>query len=527
MADDELGPEGFVTRGIPSARRGYDKRVVDTLVAEAVERWAELKRRYDELFAAVENEGGREHLGRNLRAVGDEVGRILAAAGEAADGIRERARSDADRLLADATALAEQTRREADEDAFAARRDAWETGTDLLDLARETAAAIIGEADDAAMLVRAAAEKEAHRRLAITRKEQDDIIRAARYELDRQVVQARDLAAEMLSAVSEESVELEPTPTQDERRRELLGEIERIRSARMIERVAVLPTEPFPGGKEEVLFGELDPKAADLSDALAAEVERLGDVPPAPPTAAARVTPPPVIAADDVGTLFEALRTTSEVDVLPADGPADPVALRDRLVLPAHNLGLREMKRRIADLQTVALDALRSGGWTVDAAAIVADLTPAVEPAVQRASAAGLEAARTLAGVQRDRVVGSARVKRLIATMAADLSTQLRSAGSGEGGPEEKAATVGRVFRAWRTDEAERWVRVLVDAAYHDELLDALGGAGFRVVGVAVGSPCAECPAAAGAEWDAGAPPPDGLRVPPAHLSCSCTIAPA
>lgn len=531
MADDDLGPEGFGTRGIPSARRGYDKRVVDTLVAEAAQRWAELKRRYDELSTAVEQAGGREHLSRNLAAVGEEVARILTAAGDAATGMRERAAADAAEVVRDAEALADRMRRDADDDAFVARKDAWETGTALLDLVRETAAAIITEAEGGAMLIRAEAEKEAHRRLAITRKEQDDILRSARYELDRQIAQARDLAAEMLSTASEDTHELLPTPTQDERRRELLDEIERIRAARSIDQVSVLPLQQPLLRREGVHFGELDPKAPELSDALAAEVQSLTDAPPpAPreePPPARRREPSPAPFADDVGTLFEALRTTSEVDVLEPDGDTDPMVLHDRLVLPAHNLGLRELKRRIVDLQNIALDGLRAAGWSPDAALIAGDVTPALEPALQKAAAAGLEAARTLAGVRVDKPAGSPRVKRLIATMASDLASQLRTAAGGEAGREETVATVGRVFRAWRTDEAERWVRALVDAAYHDELLGALAGSGFEVVGIAPGAVCAECPAAAGVAWDPSGVPPDGVRVPPAHLGCVCTIGPA
>ena len=85
-----------------------------------------------------------------------------------------------------------------------------------------------------------------------------------------------------------------------------------------------------------------------------------------------------------------------------------------------------------------------------------------------------------------------------------------------------------RRLRTWRTDECERWVRAIVDAAYHDELLAALVKGGYQAVrGVTEGHPCAECPSATGAVWDPSGDPPDGTRVPPAHLGCGCTIAPA
>jgi len=533
MADDDLGPEGFGTRGIPSARRGYDKRVVDTLVSEAVERWVELKRRYDALRAEVDRAGGLEHLARDLKAVGDDVSRILEAAKEAADGMRVRAQSDADVVGTGAAADAAAVVQEAEDQAFQTRRDAWETGAELLALVRETASAILAEAEDDALLVRAEAERESHRRLAVTRKEQDDMIRSGRYELERQITNARDLAAEMLSVARTEEVSLVPTPDQEERRREVLGEIERLRASRGIEAINVLPAEPVPVRRSfEVLPGEVDSGLPDLSDALAAEVEQLGADrggrrPDTAPRAAQSSRRSARSVPDDVGTLFEALRTTAEVDVLMGEGDSDPVSFHERVVVQAYNLGLRDLKRRIVDLQAVALEGLRTTGWSPEARAVTAELSPSFDQAVQRASAGGVEAARALGGVEAGQPAGSDRARRLIAMMAQELTSQLRSAAAGEAGPEETAAKMSRVFRTWRIDECERWVRAIVDAAYHDELLSALAGGGCDSVrGVSTGTPCAECPAANGAVWDPAGPPPEGTRLPPAHLGCTCTIAP-
>jgi hypothetical protein len=114
-----------------------------------------------------------------------------------------------------------------------------------------------------------------------------------------------------------------------------------------------------------------------------------------------------------------------------------------------------------------------------------------------------------------------------MAMMSQELTSQLRTATGGEGGIEETAARMSKVFREWRTDDCERWVRAIVDAAYHDELLAALADGGYSAVrGVSEGTPCAECPAATGAVWDPAGEPPEGTRLPPAHLGCVCTIAP-
>jgi len=549
MVDDDLGPEGFSTRGIPSAKRGLDKRVVDNLVAEAVERWAELKRRYDALQAEVDRAGGLEHLTRNLKSVGDDVTKILEVAKEAADRMRERAQTDMTTANAALEEQAAAVVREAEQQAFQMRGDAWNTGIELLDLVRETSSAIIAEAEDDALLIRAEAERESHRRLAVTRKEQDDILRNARYELDRQIAVARDLAAEMLETAQEEGIELHPTPEQDMRRRELLDDIERLRALRGIEEVSVLTAEPIMARsrddrirREDSGFRDFEPGLGELSDSLAAEVEQLGGkrgsaVSTAPPKAASRRLPRSD--SDDVGTLFEALRTTSDVEVVvETEEPVervervprptvDPLVVHERAVVPAHNLGLRDLKRRIVDLQAEALEALRTTGWTPEPRALLAALAPSLDQAVQRASAGGVAAARTLAGIEVDGPIGSDRARRLMSMMAQELASQLRSAAGAEGSTEEIAARMSKVFRAWRTDDIERWVSAIVDAAYHDELLAALadgGQAGVR--GVSDGAPCAECPAATGAVWDPAGPPPDGSRIPPAHLGCTCTIVP-
>jgi hypothetical protein len=546
MVDDDLGPEGFSTRGIPSARRGYDKRVIDNLIAEAVERWGELKHRYDDLHDQVSLGGGLDNWTRDLNALGEEIGRILSSAAEAADGMRSRAQADADKLILESTEQAAETIEEAEEQAFIVRRDAWESGTELLELVREAVAEILYEAETEAGILRAEAEKDAHRRVAATRKEMDDLIRAARYELDRQVAAARDLASEMLSTVDgDEESPLQPAQTRDDRRRRLLSEIDRIRATHSIEEVAVLPA----GSHDDVgvLFGELDPSQDDLSDALAAEVEELSNrvgempapaaysMPPSPvrtPSPAPVSTPaaaPPVDVGlglgDDVGTLFESLRTTSDVAV--DLDISDPPGLRDRLIQPAYELGVRDVKRRIVDLQNTALDGMRTGTvWTPDVERIMGVVAPALEASLQRASMAGSEAADVIAGAGRNRPGDSARARQYIESMAQDLATQLRGALMGKSAG-EAAAAVTSVFRSWRTDGADPWVRAMANAAYHDELLAALSESGFTAVrGIAGGTLCAECPAGNGASWDPAAHPPAGTRLPPAHLDCACSVAP-
>jgi hypothetical protein len=111
--------------------------------------------------------------------------------------------------------------------------------------------------------------------------------------------------------------------------------------------------------------------------------------------------------------------------------------------------------------------------------------------------------------------------------MAGELAAQVQAAvaGSAGAGPLEVASAVARVFRAWRSDEAERWVRTVAYAAYHDSLAAGLAVSGVaRVVPVAAGLLCAECPALRGESWDPAGKPPEGTVRPPAQPGCICTI---
>ena len=113
-----------------------------------------------------------------------------------------------------------------------------------------------------------------------------------------------------------------------------------------------------------------------------------------------------------------------------------------------------------------------------------------------------------------------ARCGSLVQAMAGDLAAQVQAAvaGAAGAGPLEVAAAVARVFRAWRGEEAERWVRTVAYAAYHDSLLAGLAVSGVaEVVAVASGLLCPECPAGRGAAWDPAGNPPPGTARPPAH----------
>ena len=204
--------------------------------------------------------------------------------------------------------------------------------------------------------------------------------------------------------------------------------------------------------------------------------------------------------------------------------------MRERLLLPVQNRALRRVKEGIVELQNLALDALRvSGSWEGPSAA-AATLAAALDPVAEEGAEAGAVAAGRFIGGEPPAPVISARSAALVATMAGDLVGQVQAAvaGASGAGPLEVAAAVARVFRAWRSDEAERWVRAVAYAAYHDSLLAGLAVAGVTAVApVASGLLCPECPAGRGAAWDPAGSPPSGTARPPAHPDCVCTVQPA
>lgn len=554
MAEELVGPEYLTTRGIPSSRRGYDKRVVDAVLSEARGHWQQLLDRYHELRQVVEATGGIDFLGKELSEVGRDVGEVLASAQQAADGIRTRSRAEAERIEREAADEAAAVVAEAEQQAFDLRSDAWDGGMELIESIEAEGERIIQAAKDSALLIRAQAEKDAHRHIAGAEREASDLVRQARYEADRQLNQARELAQTIIDRAAAPSF-IEPgdtvqvrDPGVERRRDEILGEIERIRLQQNVDSVTVFDNEPKLPDDDR----PYEPDGIDLSDVLAAEVGELrgdpgdviaADAPNDPAVVTVSTTPPgprhgTVDPArdlfgteDDVGTLFEALRTTGEQPqpVVEEQLPADPFELRDQLLGPVVDEAARDTKRRIVDLQNEALAGLRSTGWEPSPPTVARELGRSLEPLILKAASAGATAAGPLAGLRGSIADPGARAGQVVSGMAASLAGQLAAAIEDATNPELAAEEVSRVFRTWRNEEAERWVGNVAGAAYHDSLLSAMRAGGVDKVRALVGSDpvCAECPGPGGLSWRPGREPPDETKIPPASVTCTCTVVPA
>jgi len=112
--------------------------------------------------------------------------------------------------------------------------------------------------------------------------------------------------------------------------------------------------------------------------------------------------------------------------------------------------------------------------------------------------------------------------------LADELHEALGHSREAEAGEREVAAALSKVFRTWRTDGAERWLRSASFSAYHDGLLWGLAELGVaKVRGIVNGSSCSECPGRLGERWTPGDDLPSGTGIPPVHIDCQCTLAPA
>lgn len=280
-----------------------------------------------------------------------------------------------------------------------------------------------------------------------------------------------------------------------------------------------------------------DPAAADESP----EGEREEIFPAAPEAEPASAQPP----SEEVFELFRRLRspgaaepstdteqppppqvrvpeppaTHDEETIVPQSvdgGEGDAFETRERLLIPITNSALRAIKRVLTDAQNEALDQIRQseGQWFPEPELLGADLRDELESLVADATEAGREAATEFgvgAGPPAEPAPG--HLDSVSTELGQALTTALSSAGAGV---RERSAAASRVFRGWRTDEAERRVRWVAMASYHGALASALEAHNRPWRWVAAGRPCPQCRDAAAS----------GVSLPPAHRDCGCTIEP-
>lgn len=222
--------------------------------------------------------------------------------------------------------------------------------------------------------------------------------------------------------------------------------------------------------------------------------------------------PPPVLTEDAVADL-PTKRAKAPVTSV------DPIELRQRLLLPVSNRALRNIKRQLTEIQNDALEELRvSGGeWEPTPSTMEEQIRPDIVVLLAESFSMGHTAAEEMIGATFPRPPTPARDEAsVMAVVLAEQLQQVMADGGGDGS-REIAGSVSRIFRGWRTDEAERRVADLASSAYHDGLRATLAGSRHLLSWVVAGRGCARCREIA--ERTEGA-------APPLHPGCGCTLVP-
>jgi hypothetical protein len=187
------------------------------------------------------------------------------------------------------------------------------------------------------------------------------------------------------------------------------------------------------------------------------------------------------------------------------------------------NRALRNLKRQLTEAQNIALEEIRldESGWEPDAEALRDRLRADLVVLFAESFGAGHSAAEEVLGgrVPRPATPQTDIVQRFVSDLAAELQQVVAEGRAAGQGARQLGASLSRVFRGWRTDQAERRVRDLSLTGYHLGLVRSfeLGG-GSELRWRVAGRGCATCRAA-------GDERPEGA-VPPAHPGCECTVGP-
>lgn len=223
---------------------------------------------------------------------------------------------------------------------------------------------------------------------------------------------------------------------------------------------AAAEVEPMPEAAEPAETvpepGSDEPDRDDLDD-LFASLRDSGDT-GAPPRAE-RSEP------EDEGETPEPVSTSDEAD---ADDGTDWIAARDSRLLPITNRALRGVKKAMTEVQNVALDSLRTDDeWEPDESSIADSVHADLIAVWSESFAAGHAVAEEMTGskLKRPRTPGSNADGEFASALASAVTTALGKAGDG---PRERQSAASRVFRVWRSDEAERRIRDIALLAYEE-----------------------------------------------------------
>lgn len=388
--------------------------------------------------------------------------------------IMGEAEREAHRLTSAARREAEDVVRNATMDAEKVMNDATKRRDEIIDGANR----------------QAAASQERTRALEQRRDELLDELENVRSTLTRlegSLAERREVL-DLASSAESSSVRVVHPPAEAKERWEL-GETVRVVPPEQPERA-----EPDPGLAEEVsqeVARTRDPVAEPETTPEPVEepsppVEEPTEAPSTEaPSAEAGETEPPdpdEPGADELEALFASLRgggdtappaetaeTEAATSIAAEDEPGDGVdwiEVREERLLPITNRALRGVKKAVTEIQNVALDSLRTDeGWEPDESAIAEAVHAELVAVWSESFAAGHAAAEQMSGakVKRPPTPSSGADTQFASALSGAVSAALDKAGEG---PRERQSAASRVFRVWRSDEAERRIRTIALGGY-------------------------------------------------------------
>lgn len=236
---------------------------------------------------------------------------------------------------------------------------------------------------------------------------------------------------------------------------------------------------------------------------------------------------------DELAALFMELRMkedkTAKSLIALSDSQAvlAPVERYERMLLPVTNRALRTIKRRLIEIQTEQIEAVgdQHETWTPERSQLASQLVHVLSVMEREAYERGHTAAAVMTGSRLAPLRGEPTVSGMepfVSDLHDAVSAAVREAREAGWDRKEMSGAISRVYRAWRTDEAERRIRFIAGQVYHEGLLKGLGEAGVDGYRIEVNEGCADCAALATEVL-----PESEVPSVPVHSGCRCTILPA
>lgn len=494
----------------PMVLWGYQRRAVDRYL-RSLPQTAKDRGEIIELDAAQSRPADK--LGR-YRDLGMEIGDLLAAVEETVARIREAAEGDAARWREQASLEAQNRVTAAQATAEELRGAAWDVSmqmiTQIQDLEQEARRGIEKHSHG----VIAEVENEAHRVRGEARRRADSIRSNAHVEAIELEERTRALCDQMINSAEQKVAAIQERVLALERHRDqLLEEIGGIRSGvapigvKLVDQTGGLIYPSSAEGEEPVhvtphhemsgLVKVITP--AEESENVVEEQES-SETPEGAealprPAKPAEVAPEPNESTPRPSDgLLEDLFASLRLGATPA-GSAEPdseapvvgeppqmdgdqsIEMQEEMLLPISSQFLRQFKRMLTEEQNRVLEGLRTGQLDWEARGVDGRLRSHLELLVEQSWQAGHRAAEKLMGRSLSVPEMAAQEEPGFASQLVDeVNAAIGAEGSGETAQRSRLAS--RIFRVWRNEKLEQYLREVSERYYEQGLAGSLNTAG-------------------------------------------------